>query len=208
LIVARRLSTQAVEILDLSGTVEMGLTAEGRPYRGSLDAPVVVLAYEDPRCTQCQDFFAQTEPYVLDEYIKTGVVREEAYLLPILGEASLPASEAAECAAEQGRFWEYRQLLFLNLPLIEQNAGRAELLTYARVAGLNLPAFTTCIDGGRHRTKLLRLATEAVVNGIDGAPTFVINGRTVPGARPFVGDEKGPGFQDFVEEALAGYSIR
>ena len=63
---------------------------------------VVVVAYEDPRCTQCQEFFGQTEPKVLDEYIKTSLVREEAYLLPILGADSLPASEAAECAAEQG----------------------------------------------------------------------------------------------------------
>ncbi len=205
LLLARWRSNQmAVEILDLSGTAEMGLTAEGRPYRGSLEAPVVVLSYEDPRCAQCQHFFSNTEPRLLEAYIQTGRVRQEAYLLPILGTESLPAAEAVECAAELGKFWEYRQLLFLNLPLVDQRAGRDELITYARYAGVDLPAFTSCLDGGRHRVKLQRLVEEAARAGVDAVPIFVINGRVVPGDRPFAGDANGPGFEDFVEQALAG----
>jgi protein-disulfide isomerase len=203
----RRGDSLGVEVLDLSGTVEMGLTAEGRPYRGSLQAPVVVRAYEDPLCPQCRDFFTTTEPSVLEEYIKTGKVREEAYFLPFLGADSVPAAEAAECAAEQGKFWEYRQILFLNPPVGDEPPGREQLLIFARVAGVDLPAFTNCFDGGRHRLRLGRLLDEAIGDGIDATPIFVINGRVVPGARPFVGDEKGPGFKEFLDAALAGEGV-
>jgi protein-disulfide isomerase len=198
-----RTTGAAVEVLDLSGTVEMGLTADGRPYRGSLQAPVVVRSYEDPLCVQCYRFFTQTEQLVLENYIKTGQVRQEAYFLPILGAESLPAAEAAECAAELGKFWEYRQLLYLNLPLNEHDTRRETLLTYARVAGLDTTAFTSCLDGGRHQIKLQRLTDEALDAGLDAAPIFVIAGRVVPGARPYIGDEQGPGFKEFLDSALA-----
>jgi protein-disulfide isomerase len=203
-----RTTGTAVEVLDLSGTVEMGRTADGRPYRGSLDAPVVVRSYEDPLCVRCQEFFTKTEQLVLENYIKAGQVRQEAYFLPILGAESLPAAEAAECAAEQGKFWEYRQLLYLNLPLTGQDASRENLATYARVAGMDITAFTTCFDGGRHQIKLLRLTDEAVSSGLDAAPIFVINGREVPGARPYIGDEQGPGFKEFLDSALVEAGVQ
>jgi protein-disulfide isomerase len=199
-----RATGAAVEVLDLSGTVEMGLTAEGLPYRGSPAAPVVVKSYEDPLCVRCQEFFTKTEPLVLENYIQTGQVRQEAYFLPILGVDSLPAAEAAACAAEQGKFWEYRQVLYLSLPLNDQITSREHLLTYARAAGLDTAAFTTCFDGGRHRIRLQRLTDDALSAGLDAAPIFIINGREVPGARPYLGDDLGPGFKEFLDSALAG----
>jgi protein-disulfide isomerase len=149
-----------------------------------------------------------TEQLVLENYIKTGQVRQEAYFLPILSTESFPAAEAAECAAEQGKFWEYRQLLYLNLPLNGQQTDREALLTYARVAGVDPAAFTTCYDGGRYRARLEQLTDQALDSGLDAAPIFVINGRQVPGARPYQGDELGPGFKQFLDTALAEAGAR
>jgi protein-disulfide isomerase len=110
-------------------------------------------------------------------------------------EHALPAAEAARCAGDHGRFWEYHDLLFAAQPAFT----RADLEKYA--ARLDVPAdsFAACLDGGRHRAAVKADAAEAHAVGVRGTPTFFVNGRRLVGAQPF------EAFRSVIEQVLRGH---
>ena len=90
------------------------------------------------------------------------------------------AAEAANCAREQGRFWEYHDTLFAN-----QDALAVEdLKRYAAALGLNAAEFDTCVDEGKFRDRVQRDMDEGNRYGVSSTPTVFINGRPVIGANP------------------------
>jgi protein-disulfide isomerase len=92
--------------------------------------------------------------------------------------ASLKAHEAARCA-EQGKFWEYRELLYKNAPA----AGPDQLTAYASELRMNLADFSKCLDGERFRTVVQKDEDEGNRLGVQGTPAFFINGRFLSGAQ-------------------------
>jgi protein-disulfide isomerase len=112
----------------------------------------------------------------------------------VLGEHSFAAGQAAECAREQERFWPYHDKLF------ESQGGlaftNAKLKRYARESGLDVGAFTQCLDSGKYRQKVEDETKLGLQLGARGTPTFFLNGRMLPGAQPF------EVFQAAIEEAL------
>jgi len=88
---------------------------------------------------------------------------------------------AAECAHEQGKFWEFHDLMFENQSLL----GRDLFLRAAGDLGMDVAAFTTCIDENRYESEVLDDYYAADALGITGTPTFYINGQIVSGALPF-----------------------
>jgi protein-disulfide isomerase len=108
-------------------------------------------------------------------------------------EGALPAAEAARCAAEHGRFWEYHDLLFMAQPAF----SRADLLAYAERLGLPRAGFAACLDGGRHREAVRSDVAEGRAAGVRGTPTFFVNGRRFVGAHPV------EAFREAVQDALA-----
>jgi protein-disulfide isomerase len=109
-------------------------------------------------------------------------------------EGAVPAAEAARCAGEQGRFWEYHDLLFVAQP----SFSRPELLSYAARLGLSADAFTACIDSGRQRQAVRLDVTEGRAAGVRGTPTFFVNGEVLVGAQPL------QAFREAIKKALAG----
>ncbi len=90
------------------------------------------------------------------------------------------AAEAANCALEQGRFWQYHDTLFAN-----QDALAVEdLKRYAAALGLNAAEFDTCVDEGKFRDRVQRDMDEGNRYGVSSTPTVFINGRPVIGAVP------------------------
>ena len=108
-------------------------------------------------------------------------------------EGAIPAAEAARCAGEQGRFWEYHDLLFVAQPAF----ARADLLTYAARLGLSAEAFTACLDSGRYREAVKADVAEGRAAGVRATPTFFVNGQRLVGAQPY------EAFRDAIQEALA-----
>jgi len=106
---------------------------------------------------------------------------------------AIPAAEAARCAGEQGRFWEYHDLLFVAQPAF----ARADLLTYAARLGLPAEAFTACLDSGRYREAVKADVAEGRAAGVRATPTFFVNGQRLVGAQPY------EAFRDAIQEALA-----
>ena len=93
--------------------------------------------------------------------------------------ASCLASYAAECAGEQGKFWEYADQLFMNQNRVY---SRPDLETYANTVGLNATDFNTCMNEGRTKQFVRQDIEEAHRLGVNSTPTMIINGRVLPGA--------------------------
>jgi protein-disulfide isomerase len=103
-----------------------------------------------------------------------------------------PAHEASRCAAEAGKFWPYHDRLFAEQPAFE----RDDLVRYAVELGLDRAGFVRCLDDRRFTAAVEADLTQARALGINGTPTFVINGRTLVGAHPI------ETFRSVIDEAL------
>jgi protein-disulfide isomerase len=103
------------------------------------------------------------------------------------------AAEAARCAGEQGKYWEYHDLLFTN----QSKLDVANLKKFAADLQLNTTRFNTCLDNGTYAEKIRQDVTEGQRVGVGGTPAFFINGRLLAGAQPF------SAFQQIIDEVLA-----
>ena len=147
---------------------------------GDPNAPVKVVEYSDFQCPYCGEFFKTIEPDLIKEYINTGKVYFTYNSFAFLGEESHSASEAGECAKEQGKFWPYHDILFENQA--GENSGaftRDKLKMFARELKLDEGLFGACIDSGKYTQIVtdMRDATNDI--GINSTPSFLVNGQPV-----------------------------
>ena len=91
-----------------------------------------------------------------------------------------PAAEAARCAGDQSKFWEYHDVLFKESPKLSPD----NLKKYATQVGLNTAEFETCLSSGAHKAAVQKDLNEGKKLGITGTPAFFINGRPLSGAQP------------------------
>lgn len=167
-------------------SLERGRTPEGYHYLGNPNAPVTILEFSDFLCTACAFHVEETEPQIIETYVASGRARIVYRHLLQLGEASLRAAEAAECAGDQGKFWEMRNAIYRNqVSLYTTSDFDAALAYLAQTIDLDTNAYSVCMQSRMHRTRIeadFRAAQEA---GIRSRPVFDINGRRLVGARPF-----------------------
>jgi|GEM_PF-1140999 len=97
------------------------------------------------------------------------------------GDEAQKASEASECARDQGKFWEYHDVLFANRDAL----SISDLKQYAADLGLDTATFDSCLDSGEKAAKVLADTEEGRALGITGTPTYVLGDRIVPGARTY-----------------------
>ena len=90
------------------------------------------------------------------------------------------AAEAAHCAGEQGKFWEFHDLLFEKQDAIPTT----NFAEHAKTLGLEVSTFQTCLDGRKYQEKVERNYAAGVKAGVSGTPAFFINGRLLSGAQP------------------------
>jgi protein-disulfide isomerase len=144
------------------------------PVLGPSSAPVTIVEYADYECPYCQ----QAQP-ILDrlqaEYKGKIALAFKDYPLPMHGHAQ-KASEAANCAGLQGKYWEYHDLLFKNKQL-----EIADLKVGARSLNLDGKAFDQCLDSGQEADAVKAHQTEGKDLEIRGTPSYVINGRFLAG---------------------------
>ncbi len=111
--------------------------------------------------------------------MRTGLARYEYRHFIIFGTASEFAAMATECAGDQGAWWEFHDAYLLDG--LARTYTRAGAITLAQTEGLNVAAFTQCIDNEEHRDRILQMQQQAIADGVTGTPTFRVNGQ--PGAR-------------------------
>jgi protein-disulfide isomerase len=159
---------------------------------GPKDAPVAIVEFSDFQCPFCKAVIA-TLKQVMAEY--KGKVKLVFRDFPLADTHPLApkAHEAARCAAEQGKFWEYHDLLFERAP----NHSTAELKQYAGELKLDGQSFAKCLDSGKYQPAVAGDVEEGARLGASGTPTFFINGRILVGAKPLTA------FQKLIDSELA-----
>lgn len=153
---------------------------------GDDNAPVVVVEYGDFQCPACQRFFQTTVAQLKTEYVQTGKVRFVFRQFAFLGDESLWAAEASECANEQGRFWDYYDKLYQ-----EQNGenvgifSKDNLKQFAVDLELDTTGFNQCLDSGRHSEKVNQETLEGQQAGVRGTPSVFVNGQYIENGGSF-----------------------
>jgi protein-disulfide isomerase len=162
------------------------------PARGPADAKVTIIEFSDYQCPFCR----RAEPTVAEVLAKNeGKVRFVFRHFPLdrIHPQARAAAEAAACAAEQGKFWEYHAALFAEGVQFD----RAGLDAVATQVGLEPAAFKTCVDERKTQALVEADVKAGEAAGVTGTPAFFINGIPLRGAVPI--DE----FQKLIDEELA-----
>ena len=166
---------------------------DGRPYLGPEDAQVTIAEFTDYECPFCARHFRDTMPQLLREY--DGDIKYVILNFPIsrIHPFAQKAAEAAECAYDQNKFWEYHDVLFQN----QRALDAPSLKIHAEEVGLDTDAFSACLDSGAKAPLVLDDLQDGQRYGVSATPTFFINGQRLIGARPF------RSFQTLIDAALS-----
>ncbi len=182
-------SGQPATQIDPDARVEVSVDDD--PAHGPADAPVVMIEFSDFNCPYCGRFARETLPLLRENY--DGRIHFVYRDFPILGDSSLQAAVAAECADDQGAFWGFHDLLFEN----QRGFNQEMFIRFGEALELDIEQFTTCQNDSATRDEVIADYTEADRLGVGGTPTFFINGRRVVGAQPY------EVFQSVIDEELA-----
>ena len=157
------------------------------PAKGDKNAKVTIIEFADFRCPFCEQFFTSTESQIIKDYVDTGKAQFVFRNFAFLGPASITAADAAECANDQGKFWEYHDYLYKNQPSeTDTSMYNTDTLTQAAVSlGMNDSQFRSCLDNKTDEDKVNKDMTDGQAAGVSGTPTFVINGNVLVGALPY-----------------------
>ena len=147
---------------------------------GAEDAPVVVVEYSDFQCPYCKRFAEGAGQQLREEYANQGKVRFVYRNFAFIGPESTWAAEAAECANEQGRFWDYHDKLFAEQSGENQGAfSKENLKRFAGELGLDTAQFDECFDSGRYESTVRDEANEAQRRRINSTPSVLVNGQLI-----------------------------
>lgn len=163
----------------------------GSPILGDPKAKVTLVEFGDYQCHFCNVFFHTTEDSVLKNYVETGKVRMVFKDYNIIGPDSINASHGAHCANDQGKFWEYHDILYSNWT--GENNGWASsenLLRFAQEMGLDIDEWSECMIEGVHSKTILASNDDAKKLELTGTPAFFVigpDGKTtrIFGAQPY-----------------------
>jgi protein-disulfide isomerase len=150
------------------------------PFYGAETAKVTITEYSDYGCPSCQ---AWHNSGILQKIRDTygNKVRFVWKDFPVITSASPKAAEAGQCAFDQGKFWEYHDLLYAKSPAISIN----DLKAYASQLGLDTTKFNNCLDSGQDSSKVDQSMNEGHQYGFNGAPAFIVNGQKLIGPPSF-----------------------
>lgn len=159
---------------------------------GNPNAKVKILAFEDFQCTSCKVYVDETEKqFLTSKYITSGEVYYEFMQFPFIDANSVTkeshqSANASMCALEQGKFWEYHDILFANQGA--ENGGsfnNKRLVAFAQSLGLDMTQFNQCFNSDKYSAEIEADYQQGVSMGVTGTPTIFVNGKQVaPGFVP------------------------
>jgi protein-disulfide isomerase len=183
------------------------LIQQGSPYLGDPStAPITIIDFSDFQCYLCARYVKATEPLIRDTYIETGKVVLVFKHLPNRGFDSLGASIAAQCSHEQGKFWEFHNILYENQKPIDSGWVNQENLKKfaAKLKGLDIEKFNECLDNQKYKEFVERDIDLGSSFGFQDTPSFVIvnskdgsDPEVLKGAHPF------PSFKAIIDKRLS-----
>jgi len=163
----------------------------GSPILGDPNAPITLVEFGDYQCHFCNVHFHNTEHDLIVNYIQTGQVKMIFKDFTIIGPDSINAAHGAHCANDQGKFWEYHDILYNNWTG-ENNgwASSANLLKFAEEINLDIDTWSECMIDGRYSQIISDSSKDARDLGITGTPAFFVIGpentiTKISGAQPY-----------------------
>ena len=146
------------------------------PALGSENAPVTIVEFGDYQCEACYHWFHNTRDTLIDNYIETGKAKLVFVDLPFLGRDSPKAAQASYCAEDQGKYWEYHTMLYTFQDGQPDSgwADRDRLNSFAFSLDMNMDEFNDCMDSSKYAKRVKANYDEAVKNGVQQTPTFII----------------------------------
>ncbi|XOU94009.1 MAG: DsbA family protein [Candidatus Kerfeldbacteria bacterium] len=164
------------------------------PYAGSDDAKIVIVEFSDFQCPYCTQAFPTVREIISTYGDQIKFIYRDFTNSTIHPQAQ-KAAEAGECASEQDKFWELHDKLFINSDL-----SVSAIKQYAGEIGLDTEQFNECLDSGRYYEETQQDFASGIVAGVDGTPTFFINGTK------FEGSISVDNFKTIIEELLVIYN--
>ncbi len=168
------------------------LVRTGAPVLGDPEAEVTIVGFSDFQCTNCRRFATQTEPQIVKDYVDQGTASIVFKHFTVFGPDSLIAGMASMCAHEQGKFWEFHDLLYANQGV--ENTGWANaynMKRFASEADLDGEQFDACLDSNKYEQYVRNDLYLALSLGFPGTPSFIImksdgsDAEVVRGAQPY-----------------------
>lgn len=174
---------------------KVAVSADDDIVKGDKNAPVEIIEFSDFQCPFCGRFYSDTLPQIQKEYIDTGKVKlvYRDFPLSSIHPQATPAAEAAECAKEQGKFWEYHDKLFQN----QASLSTASYKQWAADLKLNTQQFNDCVDKRKYQSEVTKDYQDGQAAGVSGTPSFFVNGINIRGAQPF------SAFKTIIDQELA-----
>lgn len=157
--------------------------AAGMHYAGNADSPVKVIEYADFQCPACASFAKTSEAGIFNDYVKTNKIQFVYHEFPLTQHANAEkAAEAARCAGDQNKFWEMHDMLYTKQnEWADDGNPVTRYVGYAGNLGLNTGDFESCVNGGKYTPQVKAAADASAGAQIPATPTFVVNGKQVPG---------------------------
>ena len=165
---------------------------------GDENAKVQIVEYADFQCPFCGRHQQLVAPEIIKNYVDTGKATYVYKHLAFLGNESVWSAVAAECAADQGKFWEYHNYLFTHQNGENQGAfNKDKLIGFGKELGLDMTKFETCVQSDATFDRVRADTEEGQKLGVVSTPTFFVNGK------PLVGLTSPDEFKQVIEQALA-----
>lgn len=147
----------------------------GSPILGDPNAKVTIVEFGDYQCTYCHLFHENTKDALLQQYVNTGKANFVFRDFPLNGPDSVLAAEAAYCAGDQDKYWQYHDELYKNWAGEKTGwVNQKSLDKFATTVGLDLNTFDKCMSDNKYEQKVLDNQKFGENIGIDGTPSFVI----------------------------------
>ncbi len=169
------------------------ISADDDAVKGNANAPVTIIEFSEFQCPFCGRFARDTLPSIIKDYVDTGKVKF-VYRDFVVHSSSQKAQEAAECAGDQNKYWEYHDIVYQNQGALDDES----LKKYATDIGLNIATFNSCFDSRKHKAEVEKDTAAGRSAGVSGTPTFFINGNKFVGAQPY------SKFKTEIDAALSG----
>ncbi|MHB8631544.1 MAG: DsbA family protein [Candidatus Limnocylindria bacterium] len=188
----------AVAILAVAAVIVIGGTQSAAPpppvasglliagnVMGEANAPVTIEEWADFQCPACRAFALGTEPELRTAYIATGKVRFVFHHMAFIGQESIWAGEAVECAGEQNRFWDLHDRLYASQG--GENTGTFSKPNLEKIASsIGLGAgFNACLESDRYAQRVRDDTAAGQAKGVTATPTLFVNGRKLQGVLSF-----------------------
>jgi len=171
------------------------ISTDDDPIRGNQNAPITIIEFSDYQCPFCARFYTQTLPLIMEEYIEQGKAKLVYRDFPIQSSHpnAMPAAVAAECANEQGKYWEYHDTLFERQQewnKLDVTSAVATFKQYASEIEIMQEKFDSCLDTGKYLEEVRNDLNDGRDYGVDGTPGFFVGNDQIgyvklSGAQPF-----------------------